>query len=391
MTSVQSSQETSEKVLAILDEEGSLAAADRLLDIFRERKQFAELFEVHKMRSRIAIGLSPVATPDDPALTEEQQDQLERAMLEACREVGTALLQLGRLEEGWMYMRPVGDRAASAAALSGVSVTDENLDALIHLYVHESVDVGRGTALSLEHRGVCNTITMMDSAVSQHGRTEQQAAVSVLVRHVHAEVLAAVHGDLQRRGLSGSDSETLAQALEQNPNLMTDGGYHMDTTHISSTVRFSRVLDEPATLRLGLDLAVYGTYLHSNYQYPGDEPFSDLHASTAAFLRTLLGEKVDQGLRLFRSRAEDLNVAEHGTVAIETYADLLARIGKNEEALKFLVRRMPVGERPCGIAPSLLELCSATGDFQPMIDQARDREDLVGFAAAVLQRASRQS
>jgi hypothetical protein len=46
---------------------------------------------------------------------------------------------------------------------------------------------------------------------------------------------------------------------------------------------------------------------------------------------------------------------------------------------------MPEGMRPYGVAPSLIELSSVSGEFQSMKDHALERGDLIGFAAAVLQ------
>jgi hypothetical protein len=80
-----------------------------------------------------------------------------------------------------------------------------------------------------------------------------------------------------------------------------------------------------------------------------------------------------------------LDLDEHGSIGIETYADLLARIGRPAEAAKYLMRSMPDGMRPFGVAPSLIELASASGEFDPMKEHARTRGDLIGFAAAVLQ------
>jgi hypothetical protein len=80
-----------------------------------------------------------------------------------------------------------------------------------------------------------------------------------------------------------------------------------------------------------------------------------------------------------------LDLQEHGSIGIETYADLLARIGRPSEAVKYLIRSMPDGMRPYGVAPSLIELSSASGEFQSMKAHALERGDLIGFAAAVLQ------
>ncbi|MEQ1827548.1 MAG: hypothetical protein ABL921_16435, partial [Pirellula sp.] len=315
------------------------------------------------------------------------------------REVGTALLSQGKLQEGWMYMRAVGDRKAAAAAIRELPVTHENLDSFLGLLVHEAVDVQRGTKLSLEMRGTCNTITMLDSVVSMRGRAEQQAAVGALVEHVHAELLASLKSDILRReqldgpnhpGAVGVSSSTSIEALmATRPNLLRDGTYHLDTSHLSSTIRFARILDNPDQLRLAVDIAQYGRQLHSQYQYASEEPFAELYPMSLAMFRALLGEHVEASLRMFLQKAESLDPQEHGTVAIETYADLLTRIGRPGEAMQFLIKKMPRGMRPFGIAPSLIELAEAANDFKPMMDHAKERGDVIGFVAALLQSSTR--
>jgi hypothetical protein len=286
-----------------------------------------------------------------------------------------------------MYLRAVGDNALTAEALSAVEPNQDNLDMLLNLYVHEGVDVGRGTQLSLKMRGTCNTITMLDSVVAMRGRADQQAAVIALVEHVHQELLANLIADVRRRqpNIAPPAGGRIVDWLELQPGLLRDGTYHLDTTHLASTVRFARVLDRDATLRLASDLAEYGRQLHAQYQYQSEEPFADLYPMSLAWFRALLGENVDAALRVFRQKAETLDPQEHGTVGIETYADLLARVGRPAEASVYLMKAMPSGMRPFGIAPSLLELAQAAGNFQPMKDHARNRGDLLGFAAALLQ------
>ncbi len=364
----------------------------------RRDARYPELFEALKMLHRIELGLpavhtdlsgAHVATQQD-ALSPELQDQLDKKLLGACAEVGTALMRAGNLQEGWMYLRAVGDRQATADAMRDVPVTQDNLDTVLGLLVHEAIDVARGTKLSLEMRGTCNTITMLDSVVSMRGRADQQAAVGTLIEHVHAELLSSLKSDIVRREkcdeTSPVHSETsLETLLSTRPTLLRDGTYHLDTTHLSSTVRFARILDNEQQLRLAVDLAQYGRQLHSQYQYPSEEPFADLYPMSLGMFRALLGEHVDSALKMFLQKAESLDPQEHGTVAIETYADLLTRVGRPAEALQFLIKKMPRGMRPFGIAPSLLELAEASQDFQAMLSHAKERGDLVGYAAALLQ------
>jgi len=379
-------------------ENGPGAAARFLADEMRREEKFPELFEALKMVHRIELGLPAVHTEASSANTDSEpdaispdvQDELDKKLLSACAEVGTALMRKGNLQEGWMYMRAVGDRAATAEAMSKVPVTQDNLDTVLGLLVHEAIDIARGTKLSLEMRGTCNTITMLDTVVSMRGRTDQQAAVGTLVEHVHTELLSSLKADIIRRENCDATSPvhtatSLEGLLSTRPALLRDGTYHLDTTHLASTVRFARILDNVNHLRLAVDLAQYGRQLHSQYQYPSEEPFADLYPMSLGMFRALLGEHVEAALKMFLQKAESLDPQEHGTVAIETYADLLTRVGKPAEAMHFLIKKMPRGMRPFGIAPSLLELAVASNDFQPMLNLARERGDLVGYAAALLQ------
>jgi hypothetical protein len=391
-----------EQLIQIKNNSGPAAAARLLVDTMRSDKRYTELFEALKMLHRIELGLPAVQIDPSGVSAEEAanqlapdiQDKLDKRLIESCSEVGAALLKQGNLQEGWMYMRAVGDRKVAADAMKDLEVSHENLDAVLGLLVHEAVDVGRGTQLSLDLRGTCNTITMLESVVAMRGRSDQQAAVSTLVRHLHRELLESLKADIIRREkLDASHSvhseTSLEKLLSTRPTLLRDGSYHLDTTHIASTVRFARILDDEEALRLAVDLAQYGRQLHPQYQYASEEPFAELYPMSLAFFRAILGEHIETALRMFLQKAESLDPQEHGTIAIETYADLLTRVGRPMEAMQFLMKRMPRGMRPFGIAPSLIELSQEAGDFEPMKTHARERGDIVGFTAALLQESTR--
>ncbi len=193
------------------------------------------------MLHRLQIGLPAVAQESDPPMTMAQIDAIERGLIDACKEVGIGLLKRGKLQEGWMYMRPVGDKQAVRDAMADLEITSENLDEFLAIFVQEGVDIGRGVELTLEHRGTCNTITMLESVVAMRDRNDQQAGVGKLVRHVHQELLTSLRQDLSRREDGCPDSPTLEGLLAERPGLLRDGSYHIDTTHLAATVRFARV------------------------------------------------------------------------------------------------------------------------------------------------------
>jgi len=371
-----------------LAQQGPQATAKQVIEFFRHQGAYHELFEALKMKARLEIGLPAVPPGPDETLSPLLTDKLERSLIDACRTVGLLLLGNGRIREGWMYMRPVGDREAAAQALASIEANSENLDELIEVLVHESVDVERGFQLSLSRLGTCNSITLFDSHLAYKSKPERQKAAALLVRHVHRELMNSLRVDIGRRDGKPPLGETVEAILAEHPTLLKDGSYHLDTTHLSSTVRIGRVLDDPSLQKLCLDIAHYGRNLHPQYQYPGDEPFLEFYPNSIAFFRTLLGQHVEAGLRLFRQKAESLDVREHGTTAIETYIDLLSRVGRHEEAFHSFIKMMPDGARPMGIAPSLLELSQRTGSYSPMLKHCQEKLDYLGYAAALLQSAS---
>ncbi|MFO1065956.1 MAG: hypothetical protein U0892_19005 [Pirellulales bacterium] len=378
----------SPEVFAALSEinasSGRTALVDWLIAHLEKEHRYHELFEALKMRVRLDLGLSAAQTDRDERLDADTELKLERGLIDACKRVGEGLLSQGKVREGWMYMRPVGDREAAAAALRKIQPDDENVDALLEVFVHEGVDVGAGYALALSRMGTCNSITLFETAIAGRPRKDQQVAAGLLVEHVHGELIRNLRHDIARRESKEPTEQTAAELLASRPTLLRDGSYHLDTTHLASTVRFARVLDDKEQLKLALDLTSYGRHLHPQFQYPGEEPFLDLYPSSAAFFRALLGEQVDAGIRYFTQKADVVDRDQYGNVAIEVLIDLLSRVGRHEQALQEYARRLPIDARLMGIAPTMLDLSHRIGSYEAMRNICKDRDDLLGYAVALL-------
>ncbi len=362
-----------------------LPAIEQLVSHLERQAQYHELFEALKMRLRMQLGLPAAQADRQEKFDDDTELNLERGLIEACRHVGELFFKQGKVREGWMYMRPVGDREIAAAALTHVEPNDENVDELLEVLLHEGVDIARGYRLSLQRLGTCNSITMFESTLASRPRADQQIAAALLVQHVHAELLENVRGDIARREGNLPTESTLLELLKTRPDLLREGAYHLDTSHIASTVRFARVLDDPKHLELALDLTSYGRQLHPQYQYPGEEPFLDLYPASAAFFGALLGQQVDAGLRYFTQKADSLDTQQFGTLAIEVLIDLMSRCGRHADALVMYAKRLPPGTRTVGIAPTLLQLSQRLGDYEKMMSICKQRNDLLGFAAALMQ------
>ncbi len=362
-----------------------LDAARQLVAHFEQTGQYHELFEALKMQLRLQLNLSAAQADRQEKFDEATELKLEQGLIEACRRVGELFLTEGKIREGWMYMRPVGDRELAAKALAAVEPNDENIDELLEVLLHEGVDIRRGYALALERLGTCNSITMFESTLAARPRADQQLAAGLLVEHVHRELLDNLRRDIAKREATEPNAASIEDLLQSRPDMLRDGAYHLDTSHLASTVRFARVLDDTNSLKLALDITAYGRQLHPQYQYPGEEPFLDLYPASAAFFRALLGQQVDAGIRYFMQKADAVDPAQFGTVAVEVLIDLMSRCGKHREAMAVYAKRLPAGTRTMGIAPTLLQLSQRIGDFEPMQSICQQRDDLLGYAAAILQ------
>ncbi|MDG2223267.1 MAG: hypothetical protein P8L85_17930 [Rubripirellula sp.] len=392
--------QTQSDVFALLDahQQNPSEMLDQMIEFFRQAERPMELFEALKMRTRNRIGLPLVNSDEEPSHPEEVEKQLEAGLLEACREAGSLLVQQGKVGEGWMYLRPTGDLALARKLIAEIEIGDDNYDEMIQVLLHEGVDVGRGYQAVLDHQGTCNSITLYEQALTGRSKSDRKAAAARLLDHLYDELVSMVRGDISRREAPADESETLVEMLEKRKWLLEEGGYHLDTTHISSTVKISTVLDDPEQLRKAWELTQYGRRLHHQFQYPGEEPFVDFYPAHAAFYSILLGENIEAGLKVFERKARSVDVSEHGTGAIETYVDLLDRVGRHQEAVDAAIELVPDELPPQRIVPLLIEIAKKVTPAEnrsaacgAIAGYCKQHEDVLGYAAVLDASASASS
>jgi hypothetical protein len=287
-----------------------------------------------------------------------------------------------------MYLRPAGDKANVAAALEQAEPDDEHVQEMIDVALHEGVHPRQGFQLVLKHYGTCNAITMFDSVVQNQTRAQRQEVAGLLVRHLHGELLRSLQGDIGRQEGKPPQEATIRDLVADRDWLFLNDNYHIDTSHLHAVVRFARLVEDPTVLRLAVDLTEYGRRLSRQFQYAGEEPFVDAQPSQAMFLRAQLGEQVEEALAFFRERATSLPAAEHGTLPAEVYVTLLARLRRFGEALEALATLVPAGVPTSGFAPTMLELARLSGDYDRLMAACRERGDVLGFAAGLVERGT---
>lgn len=371
-----------DELVGTLEKGGPDAVFDRLACQLRESGKYHELFDARLMQSRHRLGLPVVESRSLEELPEPLREQMEDAYLAACREVGLLFLQAGNVPEAWMYLRPVGDRASVREALERLTPSDESLDDLVAISVHEGVHPSWGFRLVLDRYGTCNAISRYDAAMHARPRHEQQAVAGLLVGRVHSELRANIVSDVTRQSGSVPPENSIEALVVDRDWLFTDNNYHIDTSHLSAVVRFARVVDDPAVLRQAVDLCEYGARLSSSFQYAGEEPFADLYPASGLYFRALLGERTAEAIDYFRGRADAASSDDRGSLPTEVYVFLLDRLGRTEEAIAEASRSLKRGARTPGFAPSLHTMARRSGKYGALKELCRQRGDALGFTAA---------
>lgn len=378
-------------VFSVLDErrQDPSAMLEAMIEHFRRNRQPVELFEALKMRVRHRVGLPLIAGEQEMTRPDDVERQLEQGLLDACREAGTMLLEDRKVREGWMYLRPTGDLELARRLIGKIEIDDENYDDMIQILLHEGVDVGRGYQAVLDQQGTCNSITLYEQAIVNRPKRDRREAASRLLDHLYEELTELVRADIANREAPAGDDESLGEMITRRKWVLAEGGYHLDTTHIAATVRIASVLDDPSQLRKAWELTQYGRRLNPQFQYPGEEPFVDFYPAYGAFYATLLGEQVDAGLKLFQRKARTVDVAQHGTGAIETYVDLLDRVGRTREAIEAAIELVPEEVPPQRLVPMLLEMAGRASNlddstaFDPILAYCQRHGDVLGYAATI--------
>jgi hypothetical protein len=372
-----------EQLKSTLAEGGAAKVLEQAAEQLRQDKRYHELFEALKMQLRLRLGLPLQSSEGSDGLSEPQRKELEDGLIAACREVGSLLIKQGKVREGYMYLRPVGEPAEARALLADIEADEDNAEELIEVLLYEGVDVGRGFQLLIDQYGTCSSITQYEQSVARRPRNEQQPAARKLLQKVHSDLLSSVKHDIAKQEGTAPAGNTLLELIRDREWLFHENAYHIDTTHLAATVRNARVLTDAADLKMALDLTEYGRRLSQQFQYQGDEPFADQYPSNALYFQALLGENIDAAVAYFDQKAELLDPQYNGSAPLETLVDLLARVNRPVEAIAAGIKLQPKCVQPIGLAPSLIELATQAKQFEAVLAYCQEQGDVLGYAACL--------
>ena len=359
---------------------GPTAAFDLLIQKALEEKNYRLLFGARMMQARQCLGLPLIETEQVTNLAGEQLAAYEQSLKDAARETGELFLANGDIANAWPYFKALGDRAPVAAAIERAG-GGEQLERVIEIAFHEGVNPRKGFELILEHHGICSAITMFGTNRDYPSR---QQCLLLLVRTLYGQVAAALKETIASVEGAAPDTDNVAELMTGRHWLFEGTSYYVDSTHLTTVLRFAPELEDAETLRMAVDLADYGRSLAPMFHFRGDPPFEDTYADHAVYLRALLGEDVDPAIAHFRKKAA-LDSGPGDTTPAEVLIELLVRLNRYEEAIQASLEFLPNPDGMPLSCPSAIQLCQMAADYERLRTLARERGDLLAFTAAVLQ------
>ncbi len=370
---------------------GPSGAIDRLIGVLDDRKDYRSLLDALLLKARHDLGLPPLQGGSLADLPEPARTSYEERYIEAIRAVGSKLLSAGEIGAAWAYFRAIAEKEPVAKAIDAFAPEggdDERLGQVVEVAFNQGVHPRKGFDLILDHYGTCSAITAFDSLPAE--AAARIHAADRLTRRLHDDLSANLRAEVARRGQPLPPEGTpIAALVEGRDWLFADDAYHLDVSHLASTVRLSPLLEDPASIALALDLTEYGRRLSDRHRHEGDPPFDDHHEDHARYLGALLGRDVDAAIAHFRAklpdREGDLNPRDEA-IAAQVLVRLLDRLGRPGEALEVAVERLAhLPESALG-CPGVAQLCRTLGRLDRLAAVARDQGDLVQYTSALLAR-----
>lgn len=365
---------------------GAAAVFEGLAELLRERHEHHKLFDALCLTKKHQMGLPinrPTSFEDVP---EDRRDEFELAYTAAAREVGQLLLADKKLGQAFIYFHAVRDTEPLRQAIDDIKTPDESgeeSEELIDLAFYKLVHPVKGMQIMLKTHGTCSTITALDQVFMNLNAEQRSDCAALLVNTLHRDLLQSVDREVKHR-MPFAETVTMLRELTAGREwLFAENNYHIDVSHLHSTVRLARSLssDRPE-LKLVRDLAEYGKQLAPQFQYGGEPPFTEFYPAHIQFFNFLLGDDRDRALNYFQAQLEQADDASTQAMVAYVMVDLLARTEQLEAALPLAETYLVKADQE--FAGAFAELCQKAGRYDILRRSAEERGDLVTYAAALV-------
>jgi hypothetical protein len=359
---------------------GAESALQFLTDKFRNEKNYAALFETRLIRKRRELGLPLLQMGSLDDVPEDKRPAYEKEFIEAARETGNLFLADGDIPRGYSYLRAIGDLQPVYNAIDRVTPDDVN-DAVLEIALHERVHPRKGFELVLASQGICRAITVFGQYPGTQGRED---CLHLLINRLHTELIGSLRRTIEEAEGAPPPVGNIPELINGRDWLFEGMNYYVDTSHLVSILGFSLELTDSEILRLAVELCEYGKKLSPMFHYRGDPPFQDIYADHGVFLRTLLGEDIENGIAHFRRKVEESDPLEIGTGPAQILIVLLGRLNRYSEAVEISLKYLADADQNQLACPSVLQLCYLAEDRSQLMKIAKQKLDLIGFTAGLL-------
>lgn len=361
---------------------GAASALDLLARKFLAEKQYPQLFETRLMQTRLELGLPLIQLGAIEDLPEPERSSYEEGVRQAAREAGGLFLGDGDIPHAWPYFRAIGDKETIASAIETAHPAGQ-IDALIDIALGERVHPRRGLELMIAHHGICRAITYFEQFPNLENR---EACLILLVRTLHGELVANLKSAIERREGQAPTGDGVPELIAGRDWLFGEFDAYVDTSHVINVIGFAVDLENESAIRLALELCEYGVHLSAQFKMRGDPPFEAIYRDHAIYLHALLSDDLESAIEHFREKILMQEDPMRAIQCAQVLVGLLVRHERYREAVQITLEHL-TGIPPSHLAcPNLFQLCQLAGDSDRLKELARERGDLLSFAAGAIQK-----
>ncbi len=370
-----------------LESQGPVAAAEALCQAVRDIGDPTAYFYAMLVKKRVEWGISAFPAGPAASLPDRWQDAYEDAIREAGRAVGQWCIERGNLSAAWQFFHMLGEPMRMRDALEAYQPRDDDdVAAVIEIAWNQGVHPKKGFDLILQRNGICNAITMYSYKNFGDDRDLQNYCIRQLLRHLYDQLRERLCSDLASRGIEPAPELGVEALLLAYPDLVGEDSYHIDTSHLSSVLRFALHLSSGGEeLQWARELCAYGQRLGSTFQLQEDPPFERPYFDWRCYFDLLAGVQVEENLLHFRAKIA-ASSAEGNTLPAEVMVNLLLKLQRETEALhlarEYLIEGNPYRPLTC---PDVYELCHRVNDLATLSEVAQARGDGVSYLASLIE------
>lgn len=353
------------------------------------QKDYHRLFDALLMQTRLDQGL-PLSKPTSmEGIPEDKERAFRNEYIKAARKVGALFLKDGQLSDAWAYFRTINEPQPIKAAIEKLVIPDEpdeQFDEMVNLALYEGAHVVKGLEFLLATHGTCNTVTALSQLQPQMTAPERRAAAALMVTTIHRELVEHLQAVVKEQRPGAETNISLSELVKQHPWLFEEGSYHIDVSHLHSTVGFARALTaEDPELQLAISLCEYGRCLDGPLQYPGDIPFDDFYPANEWFLKAISGIDVEAGVNYFLKKLKDEPDEPDRRLISMVILDLAERTKQLARVMSHVLPHVGQMEDPNGF--SFTEMCLDLGLQDDLEKLALQNDDPLAWTLARLTKA----